>query len=175
MQHVKQKLENVFKTIEQQRMQDMPVCNPALRVKAIGFEQWNEYYFGVMITPWFMNLMLLPCQSGQDHQHRSGDKQFHHFPSGSYEFVIGEEDELGIYQACSLFSPVFEFGDQHTAEATATSILDEIMRVDNYHQLDDSTRTANQQADERQQTAPLSRRDFLRGMITGREGQQHGN
>ena len=34
--------------------------NPAVEVEAVGFAPWDAHWLGVMVTPWFMNLMLLP-------------------------------------------------------------------------------------------------------------------
>lgn len=131
MNEIRQKLETVFRGIEKDRMQDMPMCNPALQVKAIGFDEWGEFYLGVMLTPWFMNLMLLPRNSIPENTFIPGAKQTHVFPSGRYEFVHAEEAALGVYQVCSLFSPVFEFQDQQTAVETGRTILTEVMDDDN--------------------------------------------
>ena len=46
--------------IQRERMADIPLLNPALEVQAVGFSVWEAYCLGVLITPWFMNLMLLP-------------------------------------------------------------------------------------------------------------------
>jgi len=139
MIQVTRKLEAVFQNIERERMQDMPMCNPVLRVEAVNFRQWGQYYFGVMLTPWFMNLMLLPVdsvikpgmESGALARLAEGSKQMHIFPSGHYEFISGYEAGLGNFLMCSLFSPMFEFGDQQAAVDTANSVLEEMMQADN--------------------------------------------
>ena len=41
-------------------MAGVPMLNPALRVQAVGFRHWQSHWLGVLVTPWFMNLMLLP-------------------------------------------------------------------------------------------------------------------
>lgn len=41
-------------------MRDLPVFNPALDVAAIGFRALDDHAFGVIVTPWFMNLVRLP-------------------------------------------------------------------------------------------------------------------
>jgi [NiFe] hydrogenase assembly HybE family chaperone len=124
-------LEQVFRRIERERMQGLPILNPALRVKAVGLQDWQGHCLGVLITPWFMNLMLLPSE-GDDWQGLNiGDKQLHQLPSGPYEFILGEEPGVGRYQMCSLFSPVFEFADQATAEATAEAVMAALMVAEN--------------------------------------------
>jgi hypothetical protein len=41
-------------------MRDLPVYNPALAVAAIGFRALDDHAFGVIVTPWFMNLVRVP-------------------------------------------------------------------------------------------------------------------
>ena len=36
------------------------MLNPALSVEAVGFRPWDEHWLGVLVTPWFMNLWLMP-------------------------------------------------------------------------------------------------------------------
>lgn len=124
-------LERVFEHILIERMCDVPVINPALKVQAVGFASWGDNCLGVLVTPWFMNLVLVPCEGGDWQQLSVGDKVTHGFPSGAYEFIVGNEEGIGRYQACSLFSPMFQFEDQATAVATAESVLEELMDEEN--------------------------------------------
>ncbi|PVV06317.1 MAG: hypothetical protein B6D77_16105 [gamma proteobacterium symbiont of Ctena orbiculata] len=182
-----QGLECQFRHIQQERMQGLPLLNPALHVEAVGFCKWNEYCLGVLITPWFMNLMLLPPEGDSWETMGVGDKQLHHMPSGPYEFILGEEEGIGRYQMCSLFSPVFEFADQATAVATAEAVMDALMcaehrdgvstreseierlwkgesgeqAVDEEVDLEEQERPALSQRLEQ----PLSRRELLRGKL----------
>lgn len=119
-------LESTFTAIQHQRMADIPILNPRLRVQAVGFKDWEGRCLGVLITPWFMNLMLLPQEGDEWHDLPSGTKVTHTFPSGRYEFIVGDEEGIGHYQMCSLFSPMFEFEDQAAAVATAEAVLDAI-------------------------------------------------
>jgi [NiFe] hydrogenase assembly HybE family chaperone len=120
-------LERLYRRIGQERMQGLPLLNPALRVKAIGFRQWQGRCLGVLVTPWFMNLMLLPSEGDEWRHLQIGEKQLHQLPSGPYEFIVGEEADIGRYQMCSLFSPMFEFADQETAEAAARAAMEALM------------------------------------------------
>ncbi len=186
-------LEWVFRRIQRERMQGLPILNPALQVKAVGFRQWQDHCLGVLITPWFMNLMLLPSEGDGWPELQIGDKQLHQLPSGPYEFILGEEPGVGRYQMCSLFSPVFEFADQATAEATAGAVMDALMEPENRdtvstrereierHWRGEPEREGSEAKDQPtaagdEETAtlgerlqqPLSRRDLLRGRL-GRE------
>ena len=131
-------LESTFSAIQQTRMDGVPVMNDKLSVKAIGFHSWNNNQLGILITPWFMNLMLLSQDDFQaTNKQKSanylkvGSIQPHVFPSGTYDFVVGYEEGIGHYQSCSLFSPMFEFEDQTSAELTAKEALAAIMNEDN--------------------------------------------
>ena len=54
------RLEAAFGAVYEQRMQGLPFINAALAVEAVDFRPWNGHWLGVLITPWFMNLVLLP-------------------------------------------------------------------------------------------------------------------
>lgn len=122
------KLEETFRTIEQERMHDVPILNEKLQVQAVDFQEWREFWLGVLITPWFMNLMLLPREDTEPswENKQVGSKHMFDFPAGRFEFIAGHEDALGQFLICSLFSPVFEFADQDAAEVTARTVIEEI-------------------------------------------------
>lgn len=134
-QQIMGKLERVFKKIYQERMADLPMVNKQLDVHAIGFQPWNGSYLGVLSTPWFMNLMLLPGEQQDWSTLQELSKQSHILPSGRYQFIVGDEPEIGKYQMCSLFSPVFEFADDAAAMETARIIMHELMNPDNQEEL----------------------------------------
>ena len=116
-------IERVFRAIEAERMRGLPFVNPALAVEAVGFRRWDGRWLGVLITPWFMNLMLLPDAPAAWRAVRHGEYAGYALPSGVYEFLSAHEPALGDFQSCSLFSPVFEFADQETARITANCAL----------------------------------------------------
>ncbi|MCG8084642.1 MAG: [NiFe]-hydrogenase assembly chaperone HybE [Candidatus Thiodiazotropha taylori] len=180
-------LEVQFRKIEQQRMQGLPLLNPALQVEAVGFRQWQDLCLGVLITPWFMNLMLIPHEGDSWSDEQIGDKQTYQFPSGPYEFILGEEEGIGRYQMCSLFSPVFEFDDQQTAVSTAKQVMLGIMDEENqdglstceseinrrWHGEEEQDEVVTPESPEQDRSVaisdrlqqPVSRRDLLRGAI----------
>lgn len=102
-------------------MQAMALCNPALAVEALGFGELPERTgrLGVLITPWSMNLVLLPAGEVLP-EGRVGRRTL---PAGEVEFVGAREGEFGPFEACSLFSPVLQFPDQLTARAVANETL----------------------------------------------------
>lgn len=125
---VKLLLESVFKRIRAERMAGVPILNDALEVEAVGFEEHDDMLLGVLVTPWFMNLMLLPIEQGEWKGQLNGGKSTLELPAGTFEFIAGFEDGIGEYRMCSLFSPVFEFGDHATAVATAAAVVEGVLR-----------------------------------------------
>ncbi|RUW34607.1 MULTISPECIES: [NiFe]-hydrogenase assembly chaperone HybE [unclassified Mesorhizobium] len=122
-------LESVFQRVERTSMEGIPILNPALSVRALGVRMWQGEWLAVLITPWFMNLVLLPAAGVEARTRlRPGAKEQVAFPAGRFEFIHAHEEELGAYLACSLFSPVFEFADQESAEETARQVLAELFR-----------------------------------------------
>ncbi len=131
---VAQALEACFEMIRVERMDGIPILNDALSVSAVGFRLWNGHCLGVLLTPWFMNIVLLPMErtDGQDSPPITvGTKRSFAFPAGSFEFIHGHEPLIGPHWMCSLFSPVFEFSDQETAIEAARAALDEILDLEN--------------------------------------------
>ena len=56
-------LERAFRQVAETRMQGVPLLNAALQVQAVGFAPLADepgVALGVLVTPWFMNLLRLP-------------------------------------------------------------------------------------------------------------------
>lgn len=132
---IESELQKIYQRIQDERMAAMPIINLNLSVKAINFRLWNDYFFGVLLTPWFMNLMLIPEQQEHYQNRTIGEKKSFQFPSGNYEFIINQENDLGYYLSCSLFSPMFAFADQQTAVQTAEQVMIELMDEKNIEQI----------------------------------------
>jgi [NiFe] hydrogenase assembly HybE family chaperone len=149
-------LEHTFNDILATRMRDVPVVNPALSVRALGFERFVGDWLGVLITPWFMNLLLLPGPECSWMKIPPGSKIERAFPYGSYEFTLADEARLGPYAQCSLFSPMFEFQDHDAAVATAQAVLKHLLELD-------------PPAAVRPPRSAISRRDLLRGSFSNKD------
>jgi [NiFe] hydrogenase assembly HybE family chaperone len=92
-------------------------------VQAVGFRPWGPHWLGVLVTPWFMSLVLFPRERAACHPVGERETRQHVFPAGVFEFIGNRDATLGDYQACSLFSPMFEFADHATAVETAEASL----------------------------------------------------
>lgn len=152
-------LEAVFRTFQAERMDGVPILNHALAVEGVGFMPWNGGYIGVLITPWFMNLMLLPGTDGAFAELDPGSTVVHRFPSGDYPFIVGHEDALGFYQSCSLFSPMSPFSAQEGARATAEEVMQALFQP--AEKPVQSVTAVGSILENPEQK--VSRRDFLRG------------
>lgn len=120
-------LEAVFADIACTRMADVPLCNPALRVEAVGFRTLADgHWLGVMVTPWAINLLRLPGVAADWPDTRAGGRHRWSLGSGDYEFTVAEEARLGGYHLCSLFSPALEFPDHAQARLTALVVVEAV-------------------------------------------------
>jgi [NiFe] hydrogenase assembly HybE family chaperone len=113
------RLEAYFRDIHRRVMVDAPICNPALDAACVGFSAWGDQNLGVLVTPWFMNLVLAPASSAAT--------QSVAFPCGAIEFRLSDLPGLGPVAMCSLFSPMQEFAEQAGAIATAQAALDALL------------------------------------------------
>ena len=115
-------LEQHYRAILSDRMQNLPFVNPKLDVEAIGFRDFDGHDLGVLLTPWFMNLVLLPGTDEWDDR-APGSVCRWSLPEGSYDFNICRDDEFGVYMTAVLFRSVADFPDQETARAIALEIM----------------------------------------------------
>ena len=137
-----------FDAIYRERMQGLPIVNPGLSVEAVGFEAFDAHQLGVLISPWFMNLVLLPGDDGM-RVFKQGASVKIELPAGPYEFTVSHDEEFGTFLSAILFRTVSDFPDQQTAR----DVADEIARL---------VRTEGEQGDQRKPAAkPLSRREFF--------------
>jgi [NiFe] hydrogenase assembly HybE family chaperone len=126
-------LETLFIDIADTRMQGVPVKNQALKVQAVGFSlvpQQPDMLQGVLITPWFMNLVRLPLRHApaSDWVLAERQKATRQFGNADFEFIGSFEARIGAFEVCSLYSPMFEFADHTTALATAQEVLIQLQR-----------------------------------------------
>lgn len=146
-----------YREIGERAMRDLPIYNDALGVAAVGFRAFNGTIVGIMVTPWFMNVVM-PASAARE---ASGTTLLIRFPAGNIEFTLSEVGQMGRIASCSLFSPMSEFADMAAARATAEAAIAELMLPD------DSEEAARRREPA---TTPIDRRNFLRGALTERRG-----
>ena len=123
------------------RMRALPVYNSHLEVQIIGLQAWEESLLCIAVTPWCMNILLLPAADAVPRL--EGTSRDVDFPSGSYSFIAGQLEGIGPVESCSLFSPMEQFDDPVVAGQVARHALHNLLQEPGQ--------------------ATLSRRNFLRG------------
>ena len=123
-----------FREIFHSKMRDLPMVNQALHVEAVSFQPHEEGILGVLIAPWFMNLVLLPREGRP--ALKAGEKEMIRFPSGEYEFIHNAREMTGPYLACSLFSPMGDFTSQLQAVDVGRAIMVELFKPENRGETD---------------------------------------
>lgn len=128
------RLEAEFREIWHAKMRDLPMVNKLLSVEAVGFCMSQGRPLGVLISPWFMNLLQLPAPGEDWSALIPGTKEVISFPSGAYEFIHNTRDMIGGYKACALFSPMGDFNSQaqarDVAQAVMVALFDDANRAD---------------------------------------------
>ena len=112
-----------FVEVHHAKMRDVPLVNHALHVQAVGFRLHEGRPLGVLVAPWFMNLVMLPAMGEDWSALRPGAKEVIGFPSGDYEFLHNIRETVGGYKACSLFSPMQDFASQAAAVEVAGAVM----------------------------------------------------
>lgn len=152
-----------FTHIGETAMRELPIYNHALQVEAIGFKPMAAGWLGVLITPWFINVMLLPKHK-QEATMPLGEKVTHKLISGEHDFSVGEDDELGRYDFLTLASPTLKYKSHQAACDVAQKVLAKLLTPP-----DEAENTVSEQPIHfvTSEQKGKERRAFLRGLIPG--------
>lgn len=113
-----------FAHIAATRMAGVALCHPRLQVAAVGFRpDAAGGAWGVLLTPWFMNLVWLPEEGEPSPPLAPAATRQRVLGTECFEMTGAHEDAVGAFEACSLFSPMHDFADQAAALATAEAAL----------------------------------------------------
>ncbi len=111
-------------------MRDMPIYNEKITIEAIGFRPFGEgELLGVVLTPWFMNMIMLPVEPVPMEMAEIGRTVSLELPAGKRAFVVGGDEAIGLYKAHSLHSPVLNFTLPGQAQAEARRMLGLLMTL----------------------------------------------
>ena len=155
-------LERAFARIERERMRDVPILNSALRVEAVGFRPFQGHWIGILVTPWFLNALVLPGSGAPWPARRVGDAHAWALPIGYCEFIAGYEEEIGEYHLCSLMSPVLQLEDQEAARIAARAALDTLLAPPAPKE---AAAAGPLKKLEESAGKPMSKREFLSGRV----------
>lgn len=155
-----------FTHIGETGMRDLPIYNHHLEVEAVDFQLTENGWLGVLITPWFINVILLPEQKSAASV-PLGEKVTHELASGEHVFSVGEDDELGHYDFITLASPTLNFKSQHVAREAAEKALTKLRTPPNEYQEEIPEQPVEFVTPEQK---GKQRREFLRGLLGKDDG-----
>ena len=119
-----QALEARYLDIAATHMAGVPICNPALSVAAEGFRRHSGRAVGIVVTPWFMNVVALDIPGEPPAPPaRAGESRKLALPCGEMELIVGDLPGVGRIDSCSLFSPMQDFADMAAALDAARAAI----------------------------------------------------
>jgi [NiFe] hydrogenase assembly HybE family chaperone len=116
-------LEAHYRHVWETRMRDLPFVNAALAVEAIGFQRIEGDWLGVVITPWFVNLVLVYGGGQLWGDIPAGERRYLNLPCGTMQFIADDDPDIGPYQYCPLIAPVDKLPDMATARFVAADAI----------------------------------------------------
>lgn len=116
-------LEAHYRHVWQTRMHDLPFINAALGVEAVGFARYEGDWLGVVITPWFLNLLLVSGGGQLWGDIPAGERRYLNLPCGTLQFIADDDPDIGPYQYCPLIAPVSDLADMAQARLIAADAL----------------------------------------------------
>jgi [NiFe] hydrogenase assembly HybE family chaperone len=119
-----EKLEAHFRGVHVGAMRDVPICNENLAVASTGFRPCGDWALGIVVTPWFMNIVAAPLAGAAPVAALPGETQSLVLPCGMVECLAAKLDGFDRLLMCSLFSPMQDFEDQEAALATAKAAFE---------------------------------------------------
>lgn len=153
-----------FDRIGRERLQGLPVYNAKLRVEALDFQQCQHGLLGALVTPWFINIILLPAEPSAWLHHELGSKHSFALASGEQQFVLGEDEEVGRYFFRSVVSPPHCYQQQAEARSAAHAALHKLLTPE-AETAPATTGSTQVELDPRLQK-PTGRREFMRNVLS---------
>lgn len=102
---------------------DRPAVNASLSCLAVGFSRYRGDWLGVLITPWFVDLYLLPGGGELWGDIPAGQRRYVELPRGTVPFTAADDPRIGAYQSSPLISPVSALPDMAAAVKLANEVL----------------------------------------------------
>ena len=113
-----------FDTVWHTAMQGLPFVNDALQVRALRFERIDGDWLGGLVTPWCVQLMLLPGGGTLWADVSAGTRNPVALPVGTLPFIADSSDGLlPAFQYFPLVNSVSGLADMATAEAVVHDAL----------------------------------------------------
>ncbi|WP_455367005.1 [NiFe]-hydrogenase assembly chaperone HybE [Kaarinaea lacus] len=155
-----------FQQIGTERIYGLPIYNERLNVEAVDFQECEGGLIGILVTPWFMNIMLLPHDTAFYQHQELGEKVKYQLASGEHEFVIGEDEEVGRYLFRTVTSPTHCYKKQVAAVASGKKALTALLTPP---EQEEAEPVVSQQVEftprPTEEKHNSGRRDFLRSFV----------
>lgn len=153
-------LVDAYRAIGAREMADVPICNAALSVEAVGFREHGPGWIGCVIAPWFLNAVLIPRDPAPWAALLDGDRTEIALPSGAYRFTAarmpGLGDGLETLLVIPLVSAMNVLSGQEEARAAAALALDRLLAAPEPEAVPETPVA-------KPETPALSRRSLFRG------------
>jgi [NiFe] hydrogenase assembly HybE family chaperone len=101
-------------------MRSVPIYNDALTVEAVGFVPHGAGLIGMVVTPWFMNLVHLPLPGTELPENKTREVTL---PGGKGELKGARLEGAPAFEFSHVISPMGAFGSQEYARAVAQEAL----------------------------------------------------
>lgn len=151
-------VERYFRRVYAERMAGLPFLNPALDVAVMDFQRVNGDWLGIVVTPWCLQLMLVPGGGTLWEDIPAGERRLVGLPAGPIEFIADAgESDLPAFQYCPLIAPVTAIADMAAARAAAEDAMTVLMTAPAPRPMPEPENPA--------QPPLASRRLFLRGRL----------
>lgn len=112
-----------FQAVWQARAAELAPVNPALQVEAIGFVRYAGDWVGVVVTPWFFKLFLLPGGGSLWGDIPAGQRRYLQLPGGVLPFTAESAPAVGPYQCTPLIEPIAAVSSMGVARRAALDAL----------------------------------------------------
>lgn len=180
-QNVATQIEECFNRIHIENMQGIKILNNELDVEAIEFQKFEDRIIGMILTPWMINLVMLPNEEDDWDGRTLGERSKFQFPQQELVMMINEIEGFGYCKTFSLHSPVNDFPNQESARIAAAmflrDLLDESKKIEKTYSEEqiqrylDKEDMIHQEELKKQFSEPIeikkevNRRDLLRGKV----------
>jgi len=172
MDEIVDRLELRFKQLGAERIYGLPIYNEALTVEAVDFQicagDLGDDLIGVLVTPWFVNIMQLPSDSDPWRSYTVGERTTYPLDSGAREFVIGEDEEVGRYLFRTVASPTQCFKDQIAAITGGRNALKALLVApeEAHSEMPPASQAVALSGTPKEGGHDRGRRNFLRGLVS---------
>ena len=116
-------LEAHYQQFWETRGQTLPLVNSRLQVAAIGFARYQGDWLGVMVTPWFIHLLLLSGGGTLWGAIPAGQRRYLELPFGTLPFTAEDDPEIGPWQYSPLVERIGDVPDMTAARLLAADAL----------------------------------------------------